>query len=250
VPGKGIPFIAIPTTAGTGAEATPNAIVLFPERNLKIGIVSPHFIPDRVVLDPATIAGLPPALTASTGLDAVCHLLECYIGKKANPFSDMCALEGLRLMMGGLQQAYERGADIEARSKTMLAAYLGGVCIASSGTNIVHALSYPLGGTFRIPHGVANAILLVPCMRRVAEMAPERLTLAANALGLGLDELISTLRGLVDTLGIPKSLALYHVTPGDLDALSEAALGIRRLLDNAPVQLQKHDIRRIYEEVL
>jgi alcohol dehydrogenase class IV len=258
VPCKGIPFVAVPTTAGTGAEATPNAIVLFPERDLKIGIVSPHFIPDRVILDPSLLVGLPQPLTASTGIDAICHLLECYIGRKANPFSDMCALEGLRLMADGLPKAFTSGSDLEARSKTMFAAYLGGTCIASSGTNVVHALSYPLGGTFRIPHGVANAILLVPSMELIAESAPDRLALAAKALGLG-DEggsaagaaaLVGYLKHLVDGLGIPKNLEKYNVMVEDMDALVEAAFGVRRLLDNSPVQLKKDDIRTIYRKVI
>ena len=258
VPGRGIPFIAIPTTAGTGAEATPNAIVLFPTRDLKIGIVSPYFIPDRVILDPSLLTGLPQALTASTGIDAVCHLLECFIGKKANPFSDMCALEGLKLMADDLPRAFANGGDIEARSGTMFAAYLGGVCIASSGTNVVHALSYPLGGAFRIPHGVANAILLVPSMEVIAESAPDRLALAAKALGWDVEggsaananAMVNGLRKLVDGLGIPKSLEKFNVKPSDLDALVEAAYGVRRLLDNSPVLLQKSDIRKIYGKVI
>ncbi|MDP3178147.1 MAG: iron-containing alcohol dehydrogenase, partial [Spirochaetaceae bacterium] len=119
VPSRGAPLVMVPTTAGTGAEATPNAIVLFPERNLKIGIVSPHFIPERVILDPMLTLGLPSKLTASTGVDAFCHLLECFISKKANPASDMMAREGMRMLIGALPAAYADGTDLEARSAAM-----------------------------------------------------------------------------------------------------------------------------------
>lgn len=258
VPCRGLPCVMVPTTAGTGAEATPNAIVLFPERKLKVGIVSPHFIPERVVLDPELSLGLPARLTASTGMDALCHLLECFIAKKANPYSDMLAREGLGLLAAALPAAYRNGKDLEARSAMSLAAYYGGACIAASGTNAVHALSYPLGGTYRIPHGVANACLLAPVMRYEQGLIAGRLAEAARAMGLpceGLGEaeaakaLVDRLAGLVEELGIPTSLEALGVPPKDLDALAEAAFGVRRLLDNNPVELSLRDIRAIYESV-
>ncbi|MFA6506993.1 MAG: iron-containing alcohol dehydrogenase [Treponemataceae bacterium] len=257
VPGKGIPCVMVPTTAGTGAEATPNAIVLFPAKNLKVGIVSPYFVPDRVVLDPELSVGLPPKLTASTGVDAFCHLLECFIGKKANPYSDMYAREGMKLLITALPKAYKNGSDIEARSAAMLAAYYGGVCIAASGTTAIHALSYPLGGTFRIPHGVANAALLVPVMDFQKDKIAPRLALAAEAMGFprtGNDKadaraLVDKLRALVTELQIPTSLSALNVPTTALGDLTEAAYGVRRLLDNNPIDLSKEDIRAIYESV-
>lgn len=257
VPGKGIPCVMVPTTAGTGAEATPNAIVLFPAKNLKVGIVSPFFVGDRVVLDPALSAGLPPKLTASTGVDALCHLLECFIGKKANPFSDMYAREGMRLLMPALPKAFRGGSDMEARSAAMLAAYYGGVCIAASGTNAVHALSYPLGGTYRIPHGVANAALLFPVMNYQKDKIAPRLALAYEAMGFPLtgddkadaSALVEKLRSLVTELQIPTSLSALNVPSDALGDLTDAAFGVRRLLDNNPVELSKEDIRAIYESV-
>ncbi len=257
VPGKGIPCVMVPTTAGTGSEATPNAIVLFPAKNLKVGIVSPHFMPDRVVLDPALSLGLPPKLTASTGIDALCHLLECFIGKKANAYSDMHAREGMRLLAPALPRAFKDGSDIEARSAAMLAAYYGGVCIAASGTTAVHALSYPLGGTYRIPHGVANAALLVPVMDFQKDRIAPRLAEAAEAMGFprtGDDRadarsLVERLRALVAELQIPASLSALGVPADALGSLTEAAYGVRRLLDNNPIDLSKDDIRAIYESV-
>lgn len=254
VKARGIPYIAVPTTAGTGAEATPNAIILFPARNLKIGIVSPYFIPDRVVLDPELTFGLPRSLTASTGMDALCHLLECYIGKKANPYSNLFAKEGLALLASNLREAYDDGSNLEARSAMMLAAYYGGVCIASSGTNAVHALSYPLGGTFRIPHGIANAALLVPVLASQAQRIPKSLGEVSRIMGFSLstkdeeatDALITGLRSLVADLGIPQTLEGLGVSPSAIPELTEAAYSVRRLLDNNPVELSKDDIHGIY----
>jgi len=260
VPGRGVPTVMIPTTAGTGSESTPNAIVLFPEKKLKVGIVSPYFIPERVVLDPELTVGLPQKLTASTGVDALCHLLECFISKKANPMSDMMAKEGMRLLLPALPEAYRNGADLEARSACLLAAYYGGACIAASGTTAVHALSYPLGGTYRIPHGVSNAVLLVPVMSHQKKKIAPRLAEAARAIGLvpatggiSVEEeaslLIDSLDKLVKELKIPTSLKELGVPDGALASLTEAAYGVRRLLDNNPVDLSREDIRAIYESV-
>lgn len=255
--GKGIPCVMVPTTAGTGAEATPNAVVLFRSKNLKVGIVSQYFVPDRVVLDPELTVSLPPKLTAPTGIDALCHLLECFIGRKANPYSDMYAREGMRLLVPALHKAFKNGADIEARSAAMLAAYYGGICIASSGTNAVHALSYPLSGVYHIPHGIANAVLLVPVIDFQKHGIAPRLALAAEAMGFprsGDDQadacaLVEHLRTLVTELQIPTSLSALNVPSGALGELSDAAYGVRRLLDNNPINLSKEDIRSIYESV-
>jgi len=257
---RGIPTIMIPTTAGTGSESTPNAIVLFPEKKLKIGIVSPYFIPNRVVLDPELTIGLPPKLTASTGVDAFCHLLECFISKKANPVSDMMAKEGMRLLLSALPVAYHNGIDLEARSACLLAAYYGGACIAASGTTAVHALSYPLGGTYRIPHGVSNAVLLMPVMRYQKKKIIPRLAEAARAVGLvpkteelsaeeEADLFMDSVDRLLKELNIPTSLKALGVPDGDLAGLTEAAYGVRRLLDNNPIDLSRQDIRAIYESV-
>jgi alcohol dehydrogenase class IV len=217
-------------------------------------------MPDRVVLDPELTLGLPPNLTASTGVDAFCHLLECFISKKANPMSDMMAREGMRLLLPALPLVYNNGTDLEARSATLLAAYYGGACIAASGTTAVHALSYPLGGTYRVPHGVSNAALLVPVMSYQKKKIAPRLAEAARAIGLvpagsgssaeeEADLLIKSLDNLVKELKIPASLKDLGVPDGALASLTEAAYGVRRLLDNNPVELSRKDIRVIYESV-
>lgn len=255
-------LLMIPTTAGTGSEATPNSIVLRPALNLKVGVVCPAFIPDQVILDPALLTGLPPAITAATGLDAICHALECYVANKANPISDMFALEALALLFKSLPAAWKNGKDLDARGDTLLGAFYGGVCIASSGTNAVHALSYPLGGRYRIPHGVSNGILLAPafacnkdaCIGKLAKVAK----LAAHASGESLhgktdlqkaDYLIEYLFRLTRELEIPGSLEELGVPASDIDILVDSAYEVKRLLNNNPKPLSKDDIRGIYKSL-
>lgn len=263
LPEKRKAFLAmVPTTAGTGSEATPNSIALRPRLNLKVGVVCPAFMPDRVILDPELLTGLPPAITAATGMDALCHALECYVSSKANPVSDIFALEAMRLLFKSLQKAYDNGKDIEARGDTLLAAFYGGICIASSGTNAVHALSYPLGGRYRIPHGVSNAILLAPafacnkdsCLEKLAKAAD----VAAREKGVSLsgqtdemkaDYLINVLEKMSRDLHIPATLEELGISAADIDILVDSAFEVKRLLNNNPKPLTKDDIRSIYRKI-
>jgi alcohol dehydrogenase class IV len=252
-------LIMLPTTAGTGSEATPNAIIFRPSRNLKVGIVCDAFIPDHVILDPELTIGLPAPITASTGLDALCHALECYVSNKANALSDFFAVEAVRLIFKSLKRCHTHSNDLEARGEMLLAAFYAGICIASSGTNAVHALSYPLGGRYRIAHGVSNAVLLAPvfaankdaCVSKLAGIAHltgksvEGLTEAAKA-----DVLVKALAELSKDLGIPGTLTELGIPPEDLDSIVDAALEVKRLLDNNPKVLSRDDIRRIYISIL
>ena len=252
-------LVMLPTTAGTGSEATPNAIVYRPRLALKVGIVRDALIPDQVILDPELLMGLPPAVTASTGLDALCHALECLVSNKANPWSDLFAVEALRLIFKSLRKTYSDGGEVKARGEMLLAAFYAGICIASSGTNAVHALSYPLGGKYRIPHGVSNAVLLAPCfaynkdacagkLAAVAELAAgfQGVSLAGKADMEKAEYLVNHLAELSRALGIPASLEELGIPPGDLDALADAAFEVKRLLDNNPKPLSKADIKAIY----
>lgn len=259
VPGRGLPTVLIPTTAGTGAEATPNSIILVPERSLKIGIVSPHLLPDAVILDPLLTLGLPPAVTASTGMDALAHVIECYTSKKGNAFSDLYALEGIRLIARSLRRAFTDGQDAEARQDMLMGAYWGGVCIATSSTTAVHALAYPLGGTFHVPHGLSNAMLLPAVMdfNRVGNEA--RFAQMARAMGLNVAALddakasqrfVDALRQLNADLGISSDLKSVGVKPEQLDALVDGAAKVTRLLDNNPRPMTRADLRAIYEQLI
>jgi alcohol dehydrogenase class IV len=252
---RGLLTIFVPTSAGTGSEATQNSIVVVPEKELKVGIVNPNFIPDYVVLDAELTIKLPPAVTAATGVDAFCHAIECLISKKANPFSNMYALEAIKLISENVRAAYENGENIKARENMLLAAFYGGLCIASSSTVAVHALSYPLGGKYRIPHGVSNAILLPHVMEFNADHALEKFKQVAISMNIDTDgkndeeiskEVTDSIYKMIDDLKIPNNLKEYGIGENDLEILVEGAANVTRLLDNNPKPMTKEDIRKIY----
>jgi alcohol dehydrogenase class IV len=252
---RGLLTIFVPTSAGTGSEATQNSIVVVPEKELKVGIVNPNFIPDYVVLDAELTIKLPPAVTAATGVDAFCHAIECLISKKSNPFSNMYALEAIKLISENVRTAYENGENIKARENMLLAAFYGGLCIASSSTVAVHALSYPLGGKYRIPHGVSNAILLPHVMEFNADHALEKFKQVAVSMNIDTDdkndeeiskEVTDAIYKMIDDLKIPNNLKEYGIGEKDLEVLVEGAANVTRLLDNNPKPMTKEDIRKIY----
>ncbi len=249
-PGPGITCVMVPTTAGTGAEATPNSIVALKEQQMKVGVVSPYFVPDFVILDPLMTKSLPAKLTASTGVDAYCHCIECYTSKKANPYSDVIALEGVRLIDGAIRDAVKNGDNMKARSEMLLGSFYGGMAIASSGTTAVHALSYPLGGRYRIPHGVSNAILLVPVMDFNKDAIQEKLLKAASVCGIdSVDGYIAHLRQMIEEIQIPTSMTEFGIKPNAIPELSEAAFQVKRLLNNNPKEMSLKDIQTLYESI-
>ncbi len=255
---KTVPAVMIPTTAGTGAEATPNSIVTVPEKQLKVGIVNPAMIADLVILDGEMTAKLPAHVAASTGADALCHAVECYTSNKATAFSNLFALEALKLIFAHLEAACLDPDAYEAKNAMLLAAYYGGVAITASGTTAVHALSYPLGGRYHIPHGVSNAIMLMPVMRFNAPACAPALAAVMDAVepSPGLDaaaraeKLLDRMQRMLSRLNIPTSLAAYGVTAADLDSLVEAGMGVTRLLNNNPRPVTAQDARRLYASVL
>ncbi len=256
---RGLPSLMVPTTAGTGSEATPNAIVLVPEEEVKVGIVDGKLLPDCVILDPLMTVNLPPAVTAATGMDALAHAIECFTSKKGNPFSDTFALKAVNLIAKSLRRAYREGHDIEARHGMLLGALLGGMCIATSSTTAVHALAYPLGGRFRMPHGLSNAVLLPHVMQFNLDAAEDRFREIAIAMGVDAGKLtrrqaaeavIENLFALNADLSIPSGIAGYGVTEADLDFLVEGASKVTRLLENNPRPITPSDMRAIYRRLL
>lgn len=256
---KGIPTLMIPTTAGTGAEATPNAIVLVPEEKLKVGIVSSKLIPDYVILDPSLTVKLPPAITANTGMDALIHAMECYISLKANPFSDTFALRAIKLISGSIRRAYNSGEDMDARHDMLIGSFYGGVCIAASGTAAVHALSYPLGSMYSIPHGLSNAILLPYVMEFNMDAAIEKYRDMAIAMGIDVNglsseqaaqKMVESLYDLTRDLNIKSPLREMNISERELDEIVESASKVTRLLDNNPKKLSKEDMRAIYRKII
>src|SRR6266542_2693464 len=160
VSNRGLPTILVPTTAGTGSEVTPNAIFDDTERRLKAGIVSPYLFASAAVVDPDLTLGVPPAVTAAAGLDALTHAIESYIAVKATPHTDLYALEAIRLIGANLRTAVARGSDRAARYGQALGSFFAGVSITNAGTGLCHAMAYPLGSAYHVPHGMANALLL------------------------------------------------------------------------------------------
>ncbi|MCR5083886.1 MAG: iron-containing alcohol dehydrogenase [Succinivibrionaceae bacterium] len=256
---RGVPTVMVPTTAGTGSEATPNAIVLVPEENLKVGIVTDLMISDVAILDPVLTMGLPPQITANTGIDALCHLMECYISKKNNPLSEAFSLQGIRLAAHSLRECYLNPQDLCAREMMQVASTYGGVAIASSSTTAIHALSYPLGGRYHIPHGLANAILMPLVMDINRESCVAKYATMAEAMDLRQDGMsdealadafVKELYDLNRFLKIKCSLGERGVTADVIDDLVEGASKVTRLLGNNPKDLTREEMRGIYERLI
>ena len=259
VAAAGIPLVAVPTTAGTGAEVTPNAIVTLTDQQLKVAAVSRHLLPAHVVLDPALTVGMPPLVTASTGVDAFIHSLESVTSNKANAMCDAAGYHSMRLIYDALPRAFDHPRNLDARRDMLYGSMLGGMALTAAGTTAVHALSYPLGGRFGIPHGIANAMLLLPVMEFNRPALRDEFAGIAVMLGIAApgaapeeraDRFLDALRDLVARVAIPTDLAAYGVTIDDLDDLSLAASRVTRLLDNNRRPVGIEDIRAMYERVL
>lgn len=245
----------IPTTAGTGSEATPNAILAIPEKETKVGIISPVMLPDVVALVPELTTSMPPHIASSTGIDALCHLIECFTANVANPVSDNYALIGMKKLFAHLETTLREPGNLQARLEMLWASYYGGASIAHAGTHLVHALSYPLGGKYHLPHGVANAILLAPCMRFVRPAAVSKFAQAYDLLpdaNLHLNDeekshaLVDYFTALVVRLQLPASLEALGIGPDQLPWLVEAALDVQRLMKNVPMAVTADDVRAVY----
>lgn len=256
---KFVETLMIPTTAGTGSEATPNSILAIPEKELKVGIVSETMIPDYVILDGNMIKNLPRHIAAATGIDALAHAIECFTSTKANAFSDIFALEALELIMKNIEKACHDSEDMEAKNAMLKAAFYAGVAITGSGTTAVHALSYPLGGKYHIPHGVANAMLLVPVMRFNAEVMTERFVKIYDRV-VGDDTIkdakakttwiLNRMDEIVKHLEIPTDLKTYGIGQDNLDGLVASAMEVKRLLDNNRKTMTPSDAKEIYQTLL
>ena len=245
----------IPTTAGTGSEATPNAILAIPEKETKVGIISPVMLPDVVALVPELTTSMPPHIASSTGIDALCHLIECFTANVANPVSDNYALIGMKKLFANLETTLREPENLQARLEMLWASYYGGASIAHAGTHLVHAMSYPLGGKYHLPHGVANAILLAPCMRFIRPAAVSKFAQAYDLLPdadvrLSDEEkshaLVDYFTALVARLQLPASLEALGIGPDHLPYLVEAALDVQRLMKNVPMAVTADDVRAVY----
>lgn len=257
---KGIKTLMIPTTAGTGSEATPNSIVSMPEKELKVGIVNSELMADYVILDEVMIRNLPRNIAAATGLDALTHAIECFTSNKANPFSDTFALEALDLILNNIERSCDDPYAYDAKNAMLIGAFYAGVAITSSGTTAVHALSYPLGGKYHIPHGIANAMLLVPIMRFNETACRGRFAQIYDRAAKGKksaettkeksDWVLHRLIEIVNNLDIPKRLRAYGIEEKDIEQLAESGMNVKRLLNNNVRNITKEDAKQLYSEIL
>ena len=257
---KHVKTLMIPTTAGTGAEATPNAIVAVPEKELKVGIVNGQMVADYVILDAVMIKKLPRKIAAATGVDALCHAIECWTSNKSNPFSDLFAMEALDLILNHIEPACDDSEAMDAKNKMQIASFLAGVAIAASGTTAVHALSYPLGGKYHIAHGVSNAILLVPVMKFNEPVCREKFAQAYDRCVHGAHTcetaekksayMIQWMEEIVKHLEIPASLKEFGVPTEDLEDLVKSGMEVTRLLANNMREVTPDDARSIYWQIL
>ena len=266
---KGLWFACLPTTAGTGSEVSPNAILLDERDHLKKGIVSPFLIADAAYVDPKLTWTVPAKVTADTGMDALTHCIEAYTNKFAHPSVDIYALQGIRLIAANLERAVTLARDykpadlsdnpayVEAREALAFGSLYGGLCLGPVNTAAVHALSYPLGGEFHIPHGLSNAILLPSVMKFNAPANIKRHAEVAIALGCepGKNDEETAQRGvdfiyrLAAAVGIPDKLTVLGIPQTAVDGMAKAAMQVQRLLKNNPREVTEQDARNIYNSL-
>jgi len=253
----GIPTVLIPTTAGTGAEMTPNSILSDTEANLKKAIVSPFIFAKLAVVDPLLTVTMPPEITSSSGIDALTHAIECYTSNKANPLSDLLAEEAILRIGRSLRTAVADGSNLEARYDMTLASHYAGITITLAGTTAVHALAYPLGGTFHVAHGIANGLLLPYVMEFNATGSVPRFAKVARLLGEKVDHLstldqarhaAAAVASLYRDLKIPQSLNALGIPKDAIPEMAKAAVQVTRLMDNNPRRMTAEDAKGIYEK--
>jgi alcohol dehydrogenase len=249
----GLPIVAVPTTAGTGAETNAFGVVTDPQTHRKFYVGHASTLPAAAILDPDLTVGLPPMATAATGMDALTHALESYLSVRANPWSDGIALQVIRMISGHLARAHADGHDLEARAQMQLAAHLAGIGMATTGLGLCHAIGHSLGGRFDIAHGVALSMLLPEVLRFNAQVSAERLADVAFALGAGepgrdarwnADAAIAAIAGLAGRLSLTQRLADLEITSADFDQITADALD-DEVLANTPRQPAAADINAI-----
>jgi alcohol dehydrogenase class IV len=252
----GAPTIMVPTTAGTGAEVTFTAVFTNRETRAKGGINSPFLFPDVALLDPELTLPLPPHVTAATGMDALTHAIESVSSLSSTVFTEALALTAIRLISGNLRRAVFHGGDIDAREQMLMGSLLGGLALADAGVGAAHALAYPLGGNYRIPHGLANAMLIPYVMEFNLPAAEKHFAMIAAAMGEPVEGLplrraaeqaVESVFMLCSDIGIPSSLADAGVPRSDIPMLVEAALKVTRPVENNPRKLGEEEAQTIYE---
>ena len=257
VKNSGIPTILIPTTAGTGAEATPNAILTDTKEKLKKAIVSPYILPRVAIVDPLLTLSMPPSVTSSSGIDALTHAIESYTSNNATILTDLFAREAIIMIGRSLRTAVANGNNLEARYDMSIGSLYAGISLANAGVTAVHALAYPLGGQFNIPHGIANGLLLpyvmefnvlgnIPKFAQIAQFLEEKvdhMTLLDQAYHAA-----KTVKAIYRDLKIPQSLTELNIPKEAIPSMAQGAINITRLMGNNPRTMTAQDAERIYEK--
>lgn len=258
IEGPGLPFIAIPTTAGTGAEVTKNAVLIDPTRDIKASIRDDTWFARAALVDPELTLSLPPSVTASTGGDALCQAIEAYVSVGAMPATDALATEAIRLLGGSLVRAFNDGQDIEARSNALYGSMLAGVALANARLGGVHGMAHPLGYRYNIPHGTICGLLLPYVMKYSLAYATAKYSRVAALLGVDTRDMtreeaarksVHAVEGILDALEIPRCLAPFGVTEDSFEVIIAESLPSGSLKHN-PRPLGAEDVRHVLREAL
>ncbi|MCA1745433.1 MAG: iron-containing alcohol dehydrogenase [Bacteroidales bacterium] len=257
--GRSTWLACVPSTAGTGSEVSPNAILMDEgDGGAKKGIVSRWLVPDAAFVDPALTIGVPAGVTAATGMDALTHCLEAYVNRFAHPMTNLYALEGIRLIASSLQQAVNNGKDLEARTAVALGSLYGGMCLGPVNTAAVHALAYPLGSKYGIAHGLSNAVMLPAVMRYNIQAEPQIYAEVAQALGVAPEsdwhamalKGVQVIENLMVACGIDGHLTTFGIRKEDLPELASEGMKVQRLLKNNPRAIKYEDALAIYSSLM
>lgn len=254
---RGVWFACVPTTAGTGSEVSPNAILLDESDNGKKGIISNNLLCDVAYIDPQLTVTVPPRVTAETGMDALTHCIEAFTNKFAHPTVDIYARYGIQLITQNLLRAVQNGTDIEAREAMLLGSMYGGLCLGPVNTAAVHALAYPVGGMFHKSHGLSNSVLLPTIMKFNMESNVKKYAEVAIACGCepGATDEETALKGvafveqLSKACGIPQTLAEIDIPQSAVPEMARAAMLQQRLLKNNPRPVTEQDCADIYNSL-
>lgn len=251
---KGLPKVMIPTTAGTGSEVTD--ITVFSLKSTKDVITHPYLLADAAIVDSDLTLSVPPRITAATGVDALTHAIESFLSVNANEVTDALAEKAIRLAGESLREAVKNGSDATAREKMSTASYLAGLAFFNAGVGGVHALAYPLGNQFKIPHGESNAVLLPYVMDNIQDSCQKKLAeiyclltgdVPQSSFSTAASQCVILLKNLVVQLGLPASLQDYGIELEDLQSLTDEAVQQIRLLARSPKPLAEEDIYQIYQ---
>ena len=256
VPEPGVPLILIPTTAGTGSEVTSISVLSDTKSNVKKGVVSRHMFARVVMLDPALTIGLPPRITAMTGMDALVHAIESYTGVRATVFTDTLNLQAIRMIANNLRKAYANGENRLARENMLYASCLAGMAFSNTQNGLVHAIALAIGGKFHLPHGLLTSFICPWVMEFNLLAVPEKYLMIAEAFGEmtegmaetdGARRAVRAVKSLLDDLNISYRLGSYDVPREEIPALAKAAIGAVRLISNNPRKVTENEVRALLE---